>query len=247
MQDKEKKEIEMLENGNEKTSFGSKLRSNFLTGLLVLMPLVLTLWIFKALIFSLDAFMQSFIPLEYIQTLTLKYDNPVFHSLTGETTIPGIGLLLGFIIIVLVGILTKNVLGKKMFDFWDHLFDRTPLIRSIYSAIKQITNTISNTSSASFREVVLVEYPRKGCWVIAFVSGNTTISVKKHLTDEGDDFINVFVPTTPNPTSGFLIFIPRSSVKKLDMTVEQGLKLVISAGIVSPIDEHVEDIKNNWE
>lgn len=229
----------------EKVSFIGKIRNNFFTGLLVLMPVVLTLWIFKTLIFSLDAFMQSFIPLEHIQTLTLKYENPVFQSLTGETTIPGLGLLLGFIVIVFVGILAKNVLGKKLFTFWDHLFNKTPLIRSIYSAIKQITNTISNTSSASFREVVLVEYPRKGCWVVAFVSGNTTISVKKHLQDEGDDFINVFVPTTPNPTSGFLIFIPRKDVRKLDMSVEQGLKLVISAGIVAPIDEHVEDHKKN--
>ena len=229
--DKESMEIK------EKVSFMAKLRGNFLAGLLVLMPLVITLWIFKTIIFSLDAFMQSLIPVKYIQTLTLKYDNPVFHALTGETTIPGLGLLLGFIFIVMVGVFAKNVIGKKMFGFWDHIFDRTPLIRSIYSAIKQITNTISNTSSASFREVVLIEYPRKGCWVVAFVSGNTTVGVKKHLKHEGDDLVNVFVPTTPNPTSGFLVFVPRSSLKHLNMTVEQGLKLVISAGIVAPTEE----------
>jgi len=228
----------------EKISFMTRLRGNFLAGLLVLMPLVLTLWIFKTIIFSLDAFMQSLIPLEYIQTLTLKYENPVFHSLTGETTIPGLGLLLGFVFIVTVGIFAKNVIGRKMFGFWDHIFDRTPLIRSIYSAIKQITHTISNTSSASFREVVLIEYPRKGCWVVAFVSGNTTVSVKKHLTEEGDDLVNVFVPTTPNPTSGFLVFVPRSSLKHLDMTVEQGLKLVISAGIVAPTEKITKAHKN---
>lgn len=222
-----------------KVSFLAKIRSNFFTGLLVLMPLVLTLWIFKSLIFSIDEFMQSLIPLEYIQTLTLRYDSPLFHSLTGEKTIPGLGLLLGFIAIVLVGMFAKNVIGKKLFGFWDKIFHKTPLIRSIYSSLKQITNTISNTSSASFREVVLVEYPRKGCWVMAFVSGNTTVSVKKHLKNEGEDFINVFVPTTPNPTSGFLIFVPRNSVKHLEMSVEQGLKLVISAGIVAPIDENV--------
>lgn len=221
----------------EKAPFLTRLRGNFFTGLLVLMPLVLTLWIFKSLIFSLDAFMQSLIPLEYIQKVTLRYESPLFQSLTGETTIPGLGLLMGFITIVLVGMFAKNVIGKRLFGWGDRLLNKTPLIRSIYSSIKQITNTISNTSSASFREVVLVEYPRKGCWVVAFVSGNTTVSVKKKLTDTNEDFINVFVPTTPNPTSGFLIFISRSSVKKLDMSVEQGLKLVISAGIVAPMDE----------
>lgn len=239
---KEEQEIIELKE-HDKASFISKLRNNFFTGLLVLMPLVLTLWIFKTLIFSLDAFMQSFIPIQYIHTLTVRYDSPVFKALTGETSIPGVGLLMGFIVIVSVGMLAKNVLGKKLFAFWDKIFHKTPLIRSIYSSIKQITNTISNTSSASFREVVLVEYPRKGCWVIAFVSGNTTVSVKRHLKDQGDNFINVFVPTTPNPTSGFLIFVPRESVKKLDMSVEQGLKLVISAGIVSPIDEVKEQNK----
>jgi uncharacterized membrane protein len=235
------KQIENNQQEQEKSTFLSRLRGNFFTGLLVLMPLVLTLWIFKTLVFSLDAFVQSLIPREYIQTLTVDYHNPVFKALTGETTIPGLGLLVGFIAIVLVGILAKNVIGKKLFDVWDHIFDRTPLIRSIYSAIKQITNTIGSTSSASFREVVLVEYPRKDCWVVAFVSGSTTSRVKKHIAeDENDEFINVFVPTTPNPTSGFLIFVPRKSVKHLDMTVEEGLKLVISAGIVTPGQEKEE-------
>lgn len=224
------------QNSNEhKPSFLTRLRNNFFTGLFVLMPVVLTLWIFKALIFSIDKFVQSFLPLEFIQTLTVQSDSPLFKSLTGETFIPGLGLLLGFIIIVLVGVFAKNVLGKKMFQVWDSIFARMPFVSSIYSAIKQIVNTISSSSSASFREVVLVEYPRRGCWVIAFVSGNTTVSVRKHLP-ENEDFVNVFVPTTPNPTSGFLIFIPRSEIKSLNMTVEQGLKLVISAGIVSPLD-----------
>lgn len=218
-----------------KISFIAKQRNNFLTGLLVLMPVVLTLWIFKALIFSIDKFVQSFLPLEYIQKVTVNLDSPVFKTLTGETFIPGLGLLLGFIFVVLVGAFAKNVLGKRMFSFWDKIFEKMPFVNSIYSAIKQIVNTISSSSSASFREVVLVEYPRRGCWVIAFVSGNTTVSVRKHLTDK-EDFVNVFVPTTPNPTSGFLIFIPRSEVRSLNMTVEQGLKLVISAGIVSPLE-----------
>jgi uncharacterized membrane protein len=220
-----------------KPSIASMLRNNFFTGLFVLMPLVLTLWIFKTLIFSIDKFMQSFVPVEYIQKLTVSYDSPVFQSLTGGNTIPGAGLLFGFIAIVLVGILAKNVLGKKLFAFGDSIFNKTPLIRTIYSSLKQITSTIGSTSSAAFREVVLVEYPRKGCWVMAFVSGNTTPTVKSHLKDEGEHFINVFVPTTPNPTSGFLIFVPRNSVKHLKMSVEQGLKLVISAGLVSPVDE----------
>tara|TARA_Y100001960_G_scaffold333783_1_gene440944 strand:- start:4354 stop:5088 length:735 start_codon:yes stop_codon:yes gene_type:complete len=244
MDDINKEEQEQIEiEEKEKVSLLARLRGNFLTGLLVLMPLVLTLWIFKTLIFSLDQFMQSFIPIEHIQTLTLRYESPMLEALIGEKQIPGLGLLLGFVVIVFVGMLAKNVIGKKLFGFWDKIFHKTPLIRSIYSSLKQITNTISNTSSASFREVVLVEYPRKGCWVMAFVSGNTTVSVKKHLKEEGEDFVNVFVPTTPNPTSGFLIFVPRKSLKRLDMTVEQGLKLVISAGIVAPIDEHVEETK----
>lgn len=227
--------IEEKKQEHEKAGFWGKLRGNFFTGLLVLMPVVLTLWIFKTLIFSIDEFVQSLIPREYISALSINYDGQVFKALTGETTIPGLGLFIGFFAVVMVGMFAKNIIGKKLFEFSDHVLDRTPLIKSIYSAIKQVTTTIGSTSSSSFREVVMVEYPRTGCWVVAFVSGNTDKNLKKHLTDDKDEeYINVFVPTTPNPTSGFLIFVPRATVKKLDMTVEEGLKLVVSAGIVNP-------------
>ncbi|MCP4354610.1 MAG: DUF502 domain-containing protein [Proteobacteria bacterium] len=227
---------------DDKPSLLARIRKNFVAGLFILMPVVLTLWIFKTIIFSIDRFFQSFLPFELIQKLTVRLDNPIFQSLTGESFIPGLGLLFGFITIAIVGSFTKNVIGHKMIRFWDGLFAKMPMVSSIYSAIKQIVHTISSSRSASFREVVLVEYPRKDVWVLAFVSGNTTVSVRKHLAED-EEYINVFVPTTPNPTSGFLIFVPRSEVKKLNMTVEQGLKLVISAGIVSPL-ENVKDLGN---
>jgi uncharacterized membrane protein len=205
----------------------SYMRNNFVTGIVVLTPLVVTLWLLKSLITMVDDFVLRFVP-PYLHT---SYLLNWYFDIQLPFEIRGMGLLVGFLFIITVGVFARNFLGKQLFDWGEGLLNRIPGVRSVYLAIKQVLETVTTSNSKSFREVVLIEYPRKGIWAIGFVSGETEGEIQ---TLEDDRLVNVFLPTTPNPTSGFLLFVPKKDLRVLHMTVEQGIKLVISAGIVTP-------------
>ena len=153
--------------------------------------------------------------------------------------IPGLGLIISIIVITFIGAITPGFLGRTLLKVGERILDNTPVVRSIYGAIKQIMETVMSTNSESFREVVLVEYPRKGIWVIGFVTGETKGEVQ---TLNKDTLINVFIPTTPNPTSGFLLFLPKKDLIYMNMKVEDAVKMVISGGIVTP---KIKSLKSN--
>ena len=201
-----------------KPGFFGRLRSWFFTGILVTAPVLLTVYITWAAIQLIDGQVVSLLPV-------LKDWNGL--------QIPGVGLVVGVVLITLIGAVAAGFLGRWIIRLGESMLNRMPVVRTIYGASKQILETIISSQSDAFREVVLVEYPRKKLWVIGFVTGGTKGEVRR-LVDK--DMVNVFVPTTPNPTSGFLLFCPRSEIIFMEMSVEEAVKLVVSGGIVTPPD-----------
>lgn len=197
----------------------TRLRAYFLTGLVVIAPIGITLYLTWLVIDSADGLVQWLLPASYNPEAYLK------------VWIPGIGLLTVLAFITLVGALAANLFGRAILRFGEGLVARMPVVRGIYSTIKQIFETVMSQSEASFREVVLIEYPRKGVWAMGFVSSPTRGEIGRAV---GEDSLNVFLPTTPNPTSGFLLFVPRKDCIVLDMSVDQAIKYIISAGLVAP-------------
>jgi len=204
-------------------NFFSKFRSYFLTGLVVTAPLGLTIYLAIIFINFFDNKLRNIIPIEY----QLDKDFPI--------QIPGIGLTVVFILLTFIGFLTAGIVGRYIIRLGERIIQRLPIIRSVYGSLKQIFESVLASSSESFREVVLVEYPRRGIWAIAFITGVTKEEVQ-NITD--NEMVNIFLPTTPNPTSGFLLFVPKDELIKLNMTVEEGIKMVISGGIVTPVDKN---------
>lgn len=197
----------------------TKLRGYFLTGIIVTAPVGLTFYVSFLFIGFIDAKVRNIIPVQY------HYDNILPFE------IPGLGLLFVFIMLTFIGFLTAGLIGRYIIKLGERIIARLPIIRSVYGALKQIFESVLKTSSKSFREVVLIEYPRKGIWAIGFITGDTKGEVQDSLKEV---LVNVFLPTTPNPTSGFLLFVPRKDLKVLNMNVEEGIKMVISGGIVTP-------------
>ena len=206
-----------------------RLRTYFLTGIIITAPLGITIFIAWKFIGLIDGWVTPFIPAAYNPESYLPFD------------LPGLGLLFSIIVLTLIGALTASFTGRILVRFGERLVARMPVIRAVYGALKQIFETVLAQSSESFREVVLVEYPRRGIWAIAFVTGLTEGEVQ-HLVE--DELVNVFLPTTPNPTSGFLLFVPRRNLTTLNMTVEEGIKLVISGGIVTPPDPRPQALQD---
>ena len=200
-----------------------KLRSWFFTGLLVTAPVLLTLYITWLVVDVLDSQVVNLLPASWHEFSVLNV--PIFGQ------IPGFGLLIGVIIITLIGAVAAGFLGRWIIKLGEKVLNKMPVVRSIYSAFKQILETVLASQSDAFRDVVLVQYPREGLWVIGFVTGVTKGEVQDSIPITT---VNVFVPTTPNPTSGFLLFCPKDDLIYLKMTVEQALKLVVSGGIVTP-------------
>ena len=196
-----------------------RLRNYFLAGILVTAPLAITIWISWAFISFIDNRVMPLLPPTWHPDHYLPF------------SLPGLGVLIIFIALTLVGMLTAGFVGRAVMRQGERLLNRVPVIRSVYSAIKQIFETILAQNSNAFRQVVMVEYPEKGTWAVGFVTGTARGEVQRVTKD---DVVAVFIPATPNPTTGFLIFVPGAEVRGLDMTVEQGLKLVISGGIVLP-------------
>ena len=194
-----------------------RLRNYFLTGIVVIGPIGLTIWLTLQIVGFIDNTVRALVPARYENLLS--------------SGIPGLGVVISVVGLMLVGFVTANFLGRALIGYGEQLVDRMPIVRSLYGALKQIFETVLAQSSSSFREVVLVEYPRKGLWAMAFVTGETKGEVQA-ITE--DAVVNIFLPTTPNPTSGFLLFVPRRDLISLQMSVEEGIKLVISGGLVVP-------------
>jgi uncharacterized membrane protein len=193
-------------------------RRYFLAGLLVLVPILATFFIIK---FMVDLVDRSLLLLPH----QLQPDQ-VFG-----VHIPGLGLLFTLILVFITGMLVTNFFGRWVFTVGESFLNRIPLVRSIYSGVKQILNTVLASSGEAFRKVLLIEYPRKGIWTIAFQTGSGFV-----LPNSPEGLVSVYVPTTPNPTSGFLLLLPRKDIIELNISIEQGLKLVISLGVVLPPD-----------
>jgi uncharacterized membrane protein len=205
-------------------SLTARLRNHFFAGILVTAPAAITFFVAWKFIEFVDERVAAIIPQQYHLPLS----------------IPGVGLLLMVLMLIGIGAFATGLVGRAMFRLGESLLNRMPLIRNIYGALKQILETVLAQQSTAFRQVVLVEYPRRGIWAIAFITGVTEGEVQNLTAKE---CVNVFLPTTPNPTSGFLLFVPRQDLVVLDMTVEEGIKMVISGGIVTPPDRRPEEVR----
>ena len=205
------------------------MRAYFFDGILVIAPISITLYLAWLFICFVDSKITPLIPLKYNPETYLPF------------ALPGLGLLILVLALMLTGAMTAGFMGRVWMRFTERLLARMPVIRNIYSAVKQIFETVLADKSAAFREAVLVEYPRRGIWAIAFITGRTEEEVQ-NITEE--ECINIFLPTTPNPTSGFLLFVPKKDLISLSMTVEEAIKMVISGGIITPPDHRSKDQQN---
>jgi uncharacterized membrane protein len=206
----------------EPPSLGGRLRAYFLTGVIVTAPISITIFLVWQFLDFLDTHVAGLLPERYNPETYLPF------------SLPGLGLLLMLAFLTLVGMLTAGLAGRTLVRMGERLLSRMPIVRSLYGTLKQIFETVLAQKSRSFREVVLVEYPRRGLGAIGFVTGPTRGEIQARSEEE---MVNVFLPTTPNPTSGFLLFVPKSDLIHLDMTIEEGMKMVISGGIVGPAAE----------
>ncbi|MEL6980165.1 MAG: DUF502 domain-containing protein [Pseudomonadota bacterium] len=208
------------------------LRNNFLTGLIVVAPIGITIFLTWTIIDYVD---QQVLP-QVLPLLPEEYHPDNFLPFY----LPGLGLLVFILFLTFVGGLAKNFFGRELIRIGESWVDRMPVVRSVYNALKQITETIFADSAASFDKACLIEYPRRGVWAIAFVATDTKGEVRERAAGEGE-MVSVFLPTTPNPTSGFLLFVPKEDVIILDMTLEEAAKLVISGGLITPPHRTVEE------
>ncbi|UCV13171.1 DUF502 domain-containing protein [Dechloromonas denitrificans] len=190
----------------------------FITGLLIWVPLVITGWVLSTIVSALD------------QSLRLLPESIHPQHLFGFA-IPGAGALLTLGMILLTGLLAANFIGQKLVVWWEKLLARIPVVNSVYNSVKQVSDTLFSPNGNAFRKAVLVRYPHQGSWTIAFLTGQPGGDVVNHLDG---DYVSVYVPTTPNPTSGFFLMMPSSEVQELDMTVDEALKYIISMGVVAP-------------
>lgn len=212
-------------------SLFAALRASFLTGLVVIAPVGLTIWLIWSVVGWVDGFVLPLVPNAYQPDRVLQDWLGLDPSV--QINIRGLGVVIFLIFTVIVGWMAKGLLGRSLISFAESLVERTPVVRSIYSGIKQISETVFAQSERSFEKACLIEYPRKGIWAIGFISTTTKDEVAKR-GNNGEPMLSIFVPTTPNPTSGFLLFFPQKDVIELDMSVEDAAKLVISAGLVYP-------------
>ncbi|MBO6932847.1 MAG: DUF502 domain-containing protein, partial [Roseibium sp.] len=199
----------------------TRVRNYFLTGLVITGPIGITLWLTWTFIKWVDGWVKPFVPKVYNPETYLPF------------SIPGFGLIVAIFVLTIVGFFAANFLGRSLISFGENLVGRMPLVRNVYSGLKQIFETVLDERSNSFSKAALIEYPRRGLWAIVFISTETKGEVAKRLKNKADT-VSVFLPTTPNPTSGFLLFVPKEDIVELKMGVEDAAKLVISAGLVSP-------------
>ena len=194
------------------------IRRYFITGLLIWVPLVITAWVLSVIVNTLD------------QSLHLLPEVMHPKNLFGFS-IPGVGALLTLGMILLTGLLATNFIGEKLVLWWNALLSRIPVVNSVYKAVKQVSDTLFAPNGNAFRKALLVQYPREGSWTIAFLTGSPGGDIKNHLDGQ---YVSVYVPTTPNPTSGFFLMMPAKDVIELEMSVDEALKYIISMGVVAP-------------
>lgn len=202
-------------------SFGQRMRAYFFAGILVIAPIFITFYLAWLFIGFVDSKVTPLLPAKYNPETYLPF------------ALPGLGLVMLVLFLILLGALAAGFMGKVWTRFSERMLARMPVIRNVYSALKQILETVLADQSKAFREAVLIEYPRRGIWAIGFITGRTEAEVQ-NVTEE--ECINIFLPTTPNPTSGFLLFVPKKDLIPLSMSVEEAIKMVISGGIVTPPD-----------
>ena len=190
----------------------------FITGLLIWVPLAITAWVLSLIASVAD------------QSLRLLPESVTPHTLLGFD-FPGTGIILTLLIIMTTGLLAANFIGQRLVGWWEKLLARIPVVNSIYNSVKQVSDTLFSSSGNAFRKALLIQYPREGSWTIAFLTGKPGGDVVNHLTG---DYVSVYVPTTPNPTSGFFLMLPKSDVIELNMEVDEALKYIISMGVVTP-------------
>jgi len=193
-------------------------RKYLITGLLIWIPLVITLWVLKLVVDTLD------------QSLLLLPPEWRTESFLG-VHVPGLGVILTLVIVFFTGVVGTNFLGARLVHLWHEILHRIPVVSSIYSSVKQISDTLFSSSGQAFRKALLVQWPREGVWTIAFLTGMPGGDVANHLTG---DYVSVYVPTTPNPTGGYFVMLPRQDTIELDMSVDDALKYIISMGVVAP-------------
>ena len=203
-----------------------RLRNYFISGLLFWIPLALSVIVIK---FFLEL-VNNLIPQKYLPEALFNLD----------TTIPGSGIILVLLVILITGVMVTNILGRKLVALWERVLNKIPGFRNIYNVLKKVSDTVFNTTTDSFRKAFLIQYPSKGIWVIAFQSGDYRSEAESII---GEEIINLFVPTTPNPTSGFFVLMAKKDAFELDMSVEEAFKLVISAGVVTPNSVKIKDKK----
>ncbi len=201
----------------------SFIRRYLVAGLLVWLPLVATFFVIRLLVQWMD------------NSLLLLPENYRPENLLGFA-IPGLGVALSLLILLFTGLIAANLFGRKLVSLWERVLSRIPLVRSIYSAVKQLVETMFSDSGQSFRKVLLVEFPRRGLWTLAFQTGTEQGEAQLKT---GRDVVTVYIPTTPNPTGGYFVLVPREDVRELDMSVDEGLKMLLSMGAVTPEPEHL--------
>ena len=200
------------------------LRNYFISGLLFWIPLALTFIVIR---FFLE-FLNKIIPTKYLPETLFNLN----------TDFPGSGIILVLLVILVTGVMVSNILGRKLVALWERVLNKIPGFRNIYNVLKKVSDAVFNTSTESFRKAFLIQYPSKGIWVIAFQSGDYKGEAESII---GEEMINLFVPTTPNPTSGFFVMMPKKDAFELNMTVEEAFKIVISAGVVTPYSLDIKD------
>ena len=194
------------------------IRRYFITGLLIWVPLVITVWVLDLLVGTMD------------QTLLLLPPQFRTESWLG-VHVPGLGVVLTLLVVFVTGVFAANIIGQRLIRFWEGLLSRIPVVNSIYTGVKQVSDTLFAPGGQAFRKALLVQWPSPGTWTIAFLTGTPGGDVMKHLKG---DYLSIYVPTTPNPTGGYFVMVPRDAVVELDMTVDEALKYIISMGVVAP-------------
>lgn len=202
--------------------FGARIRNYFLTGLIVAGPVAITLWLTWSFVTWVDGLIRPLIPQQYLPETYLPW------------RVPGTGLVIAFLGLTTIGFLAANLVGRTLVEMGERLLDRMPLVRSIYKGLKQVFETLFSESGSSFRKVGLIEFPSPGMWSLVFLSQPPSSNVAERLPAECGDHLSVFMPCTPNPTTGFFFYVPRARVIELDIPVEAAAKLIMSAGLIQP-------------
>jgi uncharacterized membrane protein len=207
------------------------MKKYFIAGILVWTPLAVTIWVMTWGLSVLDGVFGS-----VISALMAVLPVDLTPALQSFRKLPGVGILIVIAVIMVTGIVAANFAGQWWIRLWDQIIIRIPIVKSIYSSVKQVSGTLFSSKGNAFRKAVLIPYPRNGSWTIAFVTGNPAEEVAAKLNGE---HVNVFLPTTPNPTSGFFMIVPRADIIELDMGVEEALKHIVSMGSVAPLKNSV--------